>query len=210
LPIGLFGPFFPIAMQPTSTPIHFKTKSISDFFPLLARGIQFRCDQGNTIHAFLSQDLELTEEYIQNRIQTIFSNGKAVDDTKNTPIAAGDTVALSAAMPGLVGATFRRGGRYASMRQNVSYQNRDREGQDQNKIITLKLFNLIAKEIGPMVLSMGIYIPGTELADFLLKCSDRFWLECSDIILDNEHINHNSLLSAPLGQDPIFLQVMGS
>ena len=41
-------------------------------------------------------------------------------------VGHGDTLALSAAMPGLVGATMRRGGYFAGLRANISHRDQDR------------------------------------------------------------------------------------
>ena len=73
----------------------------------------------------------------------IFLNGKAVDKIKTTAVTDGNILALSAAMPGLVGATFRRGGRYAAMRSNVSHKDENLKTSGESRIITLKLFTSI-------------------------------------------------------------------
>ena len=49
---------------------------------------------------FLTQSLRISEEYLLNRIQTIFLNAKPVDDPVSTRLFPGDVVALSAYLPG--------------------------------------------------------------------------------------------------------------
>ena len=48
-------------------------------------------------------------------------DGKPVDDIGAALVQDGSTLALSAAMPGLVGATLRRGGAYSSFRSAITY-----------------------------------------------------------------------------------------
>ena len=55
------------------------------------------------------------------KIQSIMLDGKPVDDIGSAMIHDGSVLALSAAMPGLVGATLRRGGAYASFRSAITY-----------------------------------------------------------------------------------------
>ena len=110
------------------------------------------------------------EEYIRDRVQTIFVNGLAEDNTSRE-LVAGDALALSAAMPGLAGAIFRRGGQHASLRTRPVAVNHS--GTDQSGYITLKLFNMIATETGPRLLQTGILIKGKTLARFLERQGER-------------------------------------
>jgi hypothetical protein len=111
-----------------------------------------------------------TEEYIRDRVQTIFVNGLAEDNTSRE-LVAGDVLALSAAMPGLAGAIFRRGGQHASLRTRPVAVNHSKT--DQSGSITLKLFNMIATETGPRLLQAGILIKGKTLARFLDRQGER-------------------------------------
>jgi hypothetical protein len=110
------------------------------------------------------------EEYIRDRVQTIFVNGLAEDNTSRE-LTAGDVLALSAAMPGLAGAIFRRGGQHASLRTRPVAVNHSKA--DQSGSITLKLFNMIATETGPQLLQAGILIKGKTLARFLDRQGER-------------------------------------
>jgi hypothetical protein len=110
------------------------------------------------------------EEYIRDRVQTIFVNGLAEDNTSRE-LVPGDVLALSAAMPGLAGAIFRRGGQHASLRTRPVAVNHSET--DQSGYITLKLFNMIATETGPRLLQAGILIKGKTLARFLDRQGER-------------------------------------
>lgn len=54
--------------------------------------------------------LGLPHFYVEERIQTLLLNGLAVDDPDTAVLESGARLALSAAMPGVLGATLRRGG----------------------------------------------------------------------------------------------------
>lgn len=110
------------------------------------------------------------EEYIRDRVQTIFVNGLAEDNTARE-LVAGDTLALSAAMPGLAGAIFRRGGQHSSLRTRPVATKHHRTAQSGH--ITLKLFNMVATETGPPLLKKGILIKGKILAKFLDHQGER-------------------------------------
>ena len=162
--------------------------------------------EGTTVHGFLAKELELSEQYIENRIQTIFLNGRAVDNMKTAELSGGDTLALSAAMPGLVGATFRRGSRYAAMRQNVSHFNNRTSNPEKTKTVVLKLFNLVAKEIGPGLLASGIPVQGSDLISLLTNQPKNFWQVCK-IFMDGRSAAKEPLLDSCRKNSAILLRV---
>ncbi len=190
-----------------TTPVLLQTDRISVFLPILTKGFGISHGKAATVHDFLTGELELEEHYIENRIQTLFLNGKAVDNLKAARLSDRDTLALSAAMPGLVGATFRRGGRYAAMRQNVSHTTGFSSSPDETRTIILKLFNLIAKEIGPGLLARGIHVPGSDLIPLLKNQPEHFWQECK-IFVDEKSAAKESLLDSDLKNNAILLKVI--
>jgi len=143
---------------------HFSDSNPGTWATLLGLGIGILTTAGITLKNFLCGQLMIPADYLENRIQTILMNSRAVDDVDQVYIADGDVVALSAAMPGLAGATLRRGGHLAPMRAAIS-QNRTMAAADdhQRAIVVLKLFNLVAKEIGPQILSAGFCLKGKDL-----------------------------------------------
>ena len=94
---------------------------ISRFLKLTERGFKLQIKTGLNIRELLCQHLSISEDYVDNRIQTIFLDGKPVDDVDTASLENGSRLALSAAMPGLVGITFRKGGFYAALRETISY-----------------------------------------------------------------------------------------
>jgi hypothetical protein len=158
------------------------------------------------MHDFLAKELGIEDGYIKNRIQTIFLNGKAVDNIETTGLSGGDTLSLSAAMPGLVGATFRRGGRYAAMRQSVSHSDKGTSIQAKTRIIILKLFNLVTKEIGPRLLERGIRIQGSDLILLLKNQPENFWQGCK-VAVDGRNAGKKSILGSRLKSGILLLKV---
>jgi hypothetical protein len=73
------------------------------FYPLLQAGIILRCRVGVSLAVVFRETLELTGDYVEKAISTVFMNGKPVDDIETTIVTDGSAVALSSAMPGLVG-----------------------------------------------------------------------------------------------------------
>ncbi len=138
--------------------------------------------------------MALDHEYIQERISTIFLDGKAVDNIEEAIISEGSTLALSSAMPGLAGATLRREGLYASLRDSITYKEKASNCRIKEGIIILKLFNLLIDDIGPVFLQKGIVVKSQELQNFFVKQPDSFWRNCSEIILAGKPIDHENLL----------------
>ena len=71
-------------------------------------------------------------------------------------------------MPGLVGATMRRSGFYATLRQGITHAESGNQISAGHGTISLKLFNLLLPELAPLILARGILLQREEL-DGLLK-----------------------------------------
>jgi hypothetical protein len=100
---------------------------------------------GRSIKYLLCETYDVDEDYLKNRINTLFLDGKPVDDMKATTVNIGSTVALSAAMPGLVGATLRKKGSLANLRSSISYNDKSATVETiQAGRVGIKLFNMIA------------------------------------------------------------------
>jgi hypothetical protein len=148
------------------------------FFPLLAKGFDVKTKIGCSVQELLCRHLGLSEDYLEQRLQTIFLDGKAVDDVKTAVVLQNSTLALSAAMPGLAGITMRRGGVYASMRHQITHKRNTTDEVIKNGTVVLKLFNLVARDIGSRFLTQGIWITGENLQNFFRKAPGHFWDGC--------------------------------
>lgn len=135
---------------------------------LFSRGAKVLVPLGRPVRDVLSHGLGIAPDYIENRIQTVFVNARPVDDLDHLRLHEGDVVSLSAAMPGLVGATMRRAGTLAGFRGGITATAEGGEPAPATPgFITLKLFNFVAGEIGPLILRSGVLVNARELADLM-------------------------------------------
>lgn len=157
--------------QDAST-ISFKIDSdnISIFSPALQQGFKVAARVGCSLKSMLCDQFDVTPAYLSQRITTIFLNGQPVDDVEFTIINDGAVVALSAAMPGLVGATFRTGGPLSVFRSSISHRH-EKKASDlpREGMVTLKFFNLLILEMGPIFLGRGIWVKPGIINDLIGK-----------------------------------------
>lgn len=153
----------------SSLVLSFDPGRISIFFQLLESGFIAKGKTGSSVRDFLCNGLLIEQNYLDGRIQTIFLDGKPVDNVDAAVVKDGSTLSLSAAMPGLVGATMRRGGILAGMRSGISYASAETGSVSGEGKVTIKFFNLISKELGPEFLNRGIIIAGSALSDLFAK-----------------------------------------
>ncbi len=152
--------------KPPIVEIRVHTDSINRYAALFQMGVSFEVQAAVSVGAFLNRLPGFTTEYINNRIQTIFLNGLAIDDLQ-MPLAGAHTIlALSAAMPGLAGAIFRRNSLYAALRSDGVDNPAAPDGHPATVTVTLKLFNMIAQERGAGLLAQGVIYTGAQLARF--------------------------------------------
>jgi uncharacterized protein (DUF2164 family) len=110
-------------------------------------------------------------------------------------------------MPGLVGAILRSGGYYAAMRNQLSHMEGELSSQAQSAKITLKLMNLVAKEIGPVFLQQGIRIERQTLREFVEHRTDDLKAGCIACELDGNPVEFSSLQEIDWHDDMVILQV---
>jgi hypothetical protein len=185
--------------------LHLQQRNLPRFFPLIQQGFLVKVPAGGSIRTVLCRFLGLAPEYLEGRIQTIFLNGKPVDEVDAAMVGQGDTLALSAAMPGLVGATMRRGGYFAGLRANISHREPEQAAQGAECLVRLKLFNLLTEELGPFFLEKGIGITATVLEAFLHHQPEDFWAGCLAAHLNGDELD---LLAWPHGEALVFLRVI--
>jgi len=139
-------------------------------FALLQAGVVLEVTVGCSVRELLGRQLGIDDEVQHRRISTIFLNHRVVDDPAGALIGDGDMLALSGAMPGLVGATMRRGGPLAALRDGISHQNPPRPPAVRRGRIRLKLFNLLLPELAPRILRRGILLPAGDCRRLLAAC----------------------------------------
>lgn len=191
----------------TTLNITVEEDQVSAFFPLLALGFTVKSKVRVSVQELLCRQLGLSADYLDNRLQTIFLDGKAVDNVKTAVIRQDSALALSAAMPGLAGVTLRRGGAYATMRQKITHKKNAKNEIVKDGSIVLKLFNLVARDIGPMFLIQGIWISGKNLQDFFRKAPGHFWAGCRAAEIDGMHSEVEKLAHIDWKQKQVFLKL---
>ena len=184
-----------------------KNKMVPIFFQLLGHGFNLNVQTGCSVKELLCQQLGIPEDYLDERIKTIFLNARVVDDVSSATVNEGSTLALSGAMPGLVGAILRSGGFYASMRSQISYDQNKPSSSPRAGKITLKLLNLVVKELGPVFLEKGIWFNGGGLQEFINHHQEELKADGAAGELDGEPVAINSLPGLDWNDKMVFLQV---
>lgn len=146
-------------------------EAVAGFASLLQHGILFAVNRPVALLPFLLSLPGFTAEYIEKTVQTIFINGIAADSLDRS-LPAGSTLALSAAMPGLAGAIFRRQGLHGSLRSQP--EAKAASAQSASGFITLKLFNSIATDRASDLLVQGVHVSGKAFHDFAAKREHLF------------------------------------
>jgi len=150
----------------------------------LQGGFYVESVSGITLLSFLIQSCNIPENYIGDKIKTIFHNGNPVDDLKTVKLFENSVVAISGAMPGLVGAMMRIGSPYAPMRESITDKG-NAEGVTGDKILVkLKLFNIILNDHGKRFIEHGAVFDRETIHRIIRKCQSLTENKVSIIIDD--------------------------
>lgn len=157
----------------------------------LQGGFYIETESGITLLSFLVQSCSMPENYIEEKIKTIFHNGNPVDDIKTTKLYGDSVVAISGAMPGLVGAMMRIGSPYAAMRESITDKG-DSEGTIGEKILVkLKLFNVILSDYGKRFSENGVIFERETVIRIIRKCETvsgkNFLISIDDAIYNSDN-----------------------
>jgi hypothetical protein len=152
-------PEFRLRVKPENFPL---------FTTILQSGVETVTRANTSLGKFLIECPGFSEKYLAETVQTIFLNSTAVDDMQTPLRGSHPVVALSAAMPGLAGAIFRKGGFHASLRTATRAEISGMVEQGP-LTVTLKLFNSIAREKGELLLRRGAVMASTSVDSFLEK-----------------------------------------
>lgn len=184
-------------------------QQLAAFFPMLQRGIWIRTEVGCGVMSLLTKQFGIAEDYVIERITTLFLDGKPIDDLETSYVKDGSTLALSAAMPGLVGATMRRGGHLAAMRGSITYHSEKKQLSGTGRV-KIKLFNMVMTELGAIFLAHGVCLTAGELSDFFNEQEESFWQSFGIAIFGKQQIEPSQLKQQMSQADPdreIFLRV---
>ena len=187
----------------------FDQDPITAFSPLLQKGFYVDIIAGNLLD-LLCQTCGLEPRDIRARIQTLFLNGKPVDDMAHTHVRDKDCLALSSAMPGLVGATMRSGGILAGFRKSISHCPSAAPSGESGGVICIKLFNVLIHDIGPRLLERGILVPTTDLEDLLASLREQNRTPCRQTEWNGQIVSADALLTMKWLQEPGFIRLQTS
>lgn len=148
------------------------------FYPLLQRGFWLDCRVGSSIQQLLVGQLGIDPDYLEVRLKTIFLDGKAVDDLERAILRDGSVLALSAAMPGLAGASLRRQGPFAPLRAQITHAPAGSLLAEKEGRVFLKLFNLALLELGPVFLARGVRVESGYAREFLAGLAEEVRRKC--------------------------------
>ena len=141
----------------------------------------------------LSEQLGFDTDYIENRIKTLFLDGRVVGDINSTIINDGATLALSAALPGLAGATFRRS---EDKKPDQSKINKKKiKGSGERGIITIKFFNLVLREVASKIIKSGFLVSKKDLSVFLAGKDTKFINACKSFKIDSKSVTMEAILN---------------
>lgn len=144
-----------------------KTDALPRFTTLLQSGIYMELDQGTSIGELLFALPGFSEKYVKETVQTIFLNGLPADTLQQKLFGKEAVIAISAAMPGLAGAIFRKDGVHASLRTTTAAELSSQDALETPITIRLKLFNMIAMDRGEELLANTCIITAKSIGAFL-------------------------------------------
>lgn len=171
---------------------------LKPFYPILERGVTVTLAGETTVKGFLCDQLGLDPEFVETYVATMFLNGQPVDKIEQATIGNGDRLALSGAMPGLVGSVMRRSGLTSSFRASISHREGERQRQTSGRAaITVKVFNLMLAALAEPILRHGVLIGRDEWEDMLKGAGPDFWDNCRKVKLNGQEVPPQGGASLP-------------
>lgn len=177
------------------------------FFPLLQKGFVMKTEVGCSLRELLAERFGISGEYIEKRIQTVFLDGKPVDDMDAAVVRDGAVLALSSAMPGLLGAIMRKGGYYSRMRSPIGPgANGDSPLRADGQVV-VKLFNLTVRELGPLFLERGIRVGAEDLKNLFRSRPQDLADGCVEAAADGRQVDPAQLPALDLPGVQVYLEL---
>jgi hypothetical protein len=143
----------------------------------LQRGVGIPQEAELTVRAFLLDVLGIDPGYVEEKLQTVFLDGRPVDDFDRALVRPGAILALSGAMPGLAGATLRRGGYYARLREGITHGGTEDVGKKGGEgMVVVKLFNRPLADLTGTFASLPLLVPADALEDPDSRVAPGEWI----------------------------------
>jgi hypothetical protein len=93
----------------------------------------------------------------------------------------------------LVGATLRRAGYFASLRSQISHPADENPSSITEGMFVLKLFNVLAREVGERIFREGVWIRKEDMEDFIGNRPADFWERCTQARLNGIEVDLGEL-----------------
>ena len=187
--------------------LHVDASGVPLFYSLFEKGVVLSTRTGCTLRDFLCGQLGLSDEYLDQRVQTLFLDARPVDDVDKSVVRDGSVLALSAAMPGILGATMRKGGRYAAFRKDISEHGDACGICATSGRVTVKLFNMVATEVGEGLLEGGIEVDGGDLQRIADRYPDELNRSIRNAHVDDRAITPDTAFFSTLRAKRVWLSV---
>ncbi len=184
------GAELPIRVHLTLAP-----SAIREFYSMFQRGVVIKVRPGYTVRELLCGYLAVDPTFLQNHIQTVFHDGKAVDDLDSEVLKDGSTLALSAAMPGLAGAIMRRQGILGALRSMVPAKDPTAPSASGEGRVTVKIFNLLLDDLVPLLLQQGVWFKREDWEEWSNDRSLEFLRGFLGATLEGQEIDPRSLMA---------------
>lgn len=162
------------------------------FCPLFLGGCAIKVRTGCSVRELLCEQFHVDPDYVRTVISTVFLDASPVDDLQGAFIKHGATLALSGALPGLVGAAMRKDGP-SWLRAAITYREKGPHPSPGEGFILLKLFNRIMTDLGPSFLQRRVHVQSRALATVFAKLPQGFWSPAQELRLDEKPISPEAL-----------------
>ena len=177
----------PAALQITLAP-----SALPLFASLLQHGVLYPVSGTIDLASFLLSLPGFTRDYLEQTVQTIFLDGVAADNL-DQEVGGGSVVALSAAMPGLAGAIFRRHGLHGSLRSRPVNQH---QSASKSGYVTVKLFNSIATDRIKDLLAGSVLMHGPVFQTFARSRAHLFHPDVCRCVFNGAALGYPALMAA--------------
>jgi hypothetical protein len=138
-----------------SSPVHGHCPESSNLTILLQKGVYIEMPDTITVSGFICRLFQITPEVLRKDIRTILLNNCIVDKPEGIELKSGDTLVLSGAMPGLVGAMYRSDSPFRLMRETITLKQTAELRRDSNPTVRVKLLNTVLKKYRDRVVRYG-------------------------------------------------------
>jgi len=146
------------------------------FAALFVTGVEMPLSGAMSVNCWLTQELGLDPDYVAREIGAAFLEGRPLDDFDTAELRPGATLALGAAVPGLVGISLNRGSPLACFRHDISQATTGKSmeaGRESAGLVRLKLFNFPARALAAGLVSRGVVITAGALSQWSSQNADE-------------------------------------